>query len=239
MTESANSYQQDPRGWVPASPDQIRHRRFTELGLVRRGYRAEEVDAYLAKLAREVDHWATGHSQLRAEVNRLRNWYRDHDIDIDAAQRRQVSVEAANILVRAQQQADQIISDAHAQARYVQSDARTHGDAILEQARREAESAAHAYRARSGPAYSPEREELERWAVWGRSLLAAINAAKAQLEATGDAFAFELDKLTPLSETSPATDLPGTNPSRTGTGPTDTAQAVVYDQIRRPWETKS
>jgi vacuolar-type H+-ATPase subunit H len=188
----------------------------------------------MAKLARDVDHWATSYSQLRSEVNRLRNWYRDHDIDIDASQRRQVSVEAANILISAQQQADQIIADAHAQARHVQSDARSHGHAILEQARHEAEQAAHAYRARSGPSYSPEREELERWAVWGRSLLAAINAAKAQLEATGHAFAFELGKLTPLSDQPSGGDMPSAGLN--GTGPSPTARAVVYEQIKRPWE---
>jgi DivIVA domain-containing protein len=225
MNESAGSYQSDisPRGWVPTSPDQIRHHQFTEVGFVRRGYKAEEVDVYMAKLAREVDQWAIGYSKLRAEVNRLRNWYRDHDIDTDAMQRRQVSVEAANILVNAQQQADQIIADAHAQARHVQSDARTHGHAILEHARRDAEQAAYEYRARSGPSYSPEREELERWAVWGRSLLAAINAAKAQLEATGDAFAFELAKLSPLSDRPRGADLPAIDLRGTGA----TAHTVV------------
>jgi DivIVA domain-containing protein len=234
MTQPADGYRQDtnPRGWTPMSPDQIRHHRFTELGLVRRGYKAEEVDAYLAKVARDVDNWATSYSQLRAEVNRLRNWYREHDIDIDAAQRRQVSVEAANILVQAQQQADQIIADAHAQARHVQSDARSHGDAIMDQARREAERAAHAYRVRSGPAYSPEREELERWAVWGRSLLAAINAARGQLEATGDAFAYELGKLSPLSDAS----LNGRAPNGAATGSATGARAVAYEQPKRPWE---
>src|SRR5262249_45888270 len=133
----------------------------------------------------------------------------------------------------AQQQADQIIADAHAQARHVQSDARTHGDAILEQARREAEHAAHAYRARSGSSYSPEREQLERWAVWGRSLLAAINAARGQLEATGAAFA------TGLANPSPANDDFREN-ARPGDGqpgpPSAGARAVVYEQIKRPWE---
>jgi DivIVA domain-containing protein len=236
MTQPADSYHQEasPHGWSPMSPDQIRRHQFTELGLVRRGYKAEEVDAYLGKVARDVDNWATSYSQLRAEVNRLRNWYREHDIDIDAAQRRQVSIEAANILIQAQQQADQIIADAHTQARHVQSDARSHGDAILEQARREAERAAHAYRIRSGPEYSPEREELERWAVWGRSLLAAINAARATLEATGDAFAYELAKLSPLSEAPPDGETPTAGPS-IASAPTG-ARAVVYEQLKRPWE---
>lgn len=238
MTQSTGNHEPDanPRGWSPTSPDQIRHHQFSEVGFVRRGYKAEEVNAYISKLARDVDHWATSYSKLRAEVNRLRNWYRDHDIDIDAAQRRQVSVEAANILVNAQQQADQIIADAHTQARHVQSDARTHGHAILHQARQEAEQAAHAYRARSGPLYSPEREELERWAVWGRSLLAAINAAKAQLEATGHAFAFELGKLSPLSDTPHGFDTPGAGLPSTGTGTSAAGRARAYEQMKRPWE---
>jgi vacuolar-type H+-ATPase subunit H len=140
------------------------------------------------------------------------------------------------VLVRAQQQADQIIADAHAQARHVQSDARTHGEAILEQARQEAERAAQDYRARSGSSYSPEREELERWAVWGRSLLAAINAAKAQLEATGYAFAFELAKLSPSSDGPPRADTPSADPPSTGMGTSASARAIVYDQIKRPWD---
>ncbi len=246
MTQSTDSRlpEVNPRGWIPTSPDQIRRHRFSELGLVRRGYKAEEVDAYLAKLAREVDNWAASYTQLRAEVNRLQNWYREHDVDIEQAHRRQITAEAANVLVNAQRQADQIIADAHSQARHVQSDARTHGQAILEQARTDAEQAAHAYRARSGPAYSPEREELERWAVWGRSMLAAINAAKTQLEATGDAFAFELGKLSPLSDArsgdaassdaAPGSTLPGA--ASTATGTAAVARPVVYEQLKRPWE---
>jgi DivIVA domain-containing protein len=254
MTLSTGEPDANSRGWIPTSPDQIRHHRFGELGFVRRGYKAEEVDAYLAKLAREVDNWAAGYSQLRAEVNRLRNWYREHDVDIDAAHRRQITAEAANVLVNAQRQADQIIADAHSQARHVQSDARTHGQAVLEQARTEAEQAAHAYRARSGPAYSPEREELERWAVWGRSMLAAINAAKTQLKATGDAFAFELGKLSPLSDApsggaAPGGALSGDAPSggaapgsglpdaaTTATGTAAVSRPVGYEQLKRPWE---
>lgn len=234
MTQPSNGYQPDiePLGWTPTSPEQIRRHQFSETGFARRGYKAEEVELFLAKLAREVDQWASGYARLQAEVNRLRNWYRENGIDTDVAQRRQVSVEAANMLIRAQQQADQVIADAHAQARHVQSDARSHGDAIIEQARQEAESAAHAYRARAGASYSPEREELERWAVWGRSLLAAITAAKAQLEATGEAFAFELAKISP-----PSDELPRTVPSTgTGSGGHNGAHTVVYERFDRPWQ---
>lgn len=248
MTHSVNGHQPDtnPAGWTPLSPEQIRHQQFSETGFARRGYKAEEVDLFLAKLAREVDQWSTSYAQMWAEVNRLRNWYRENDVDIDAAQRRQVSVEAANVLVEAQRQADQVIADAHAQARHVQSDARTHAEAIVAQARQDAESAAHAYRARSGSSYMPEREELERWAAWGRSLLAAITAAKAQLEATGEAFAFELAKISPPSEPVSGAASSG-NPlagggAWTGNGVPYTggspavARAVVYEQIERPWQ---
>ena len=41
------------RTWVPMSPDQIRLRAFRESQLGRRGYRREDVDTFLARVADE------------------------------------------------------------------------------------------------------------------------------------------------------------------------------------------
>lgn len=198
-----------PRGWQPLSPEHVRGQRFRETALGRRGYRPDEVEAFLARMAEEVQRWTTIHARDLAEINRLRDFFRNQNIDTEPARQRAFSSEAINILATAQQQADQLIADAKTHARSMQTDARSQAERVVVEARREAEAAAHAYRVRAGQQYSADREQVERLAAIARNILAAVagatsqldgatsqlDGASAQIRAVGDAFSAELTKL--------------------------------------------
>jgi len=184
------------------SAEQIRHRAFRETGIGRRGYRPDEVDLFLGRLATEVERWNAAHADAHAEINRLKDYFREHPVDAESIRARALSGEAIHLLARAQQQADQLIADAQAHARAMQTDARAHAEAIVAEARRHVDQAAHAYRARAGGDYSADREQVERLAALGRSILGALNGAttqmdgaSAQMRAVTEAFAAELTKL--------------------------------------------
>src|SRR3954453_13466274 len=100
------------RGWVPLSPDQIRQRTFRENQLGRRGYRRDDVDAFLTRLADEVQRWSAAYSHSDAEVRRLRYYFKDQGIDPETTRARELSVDAVNVLAQAQAHADQLIANA-------------------------------------------------------------------------------------------------------------------------------
>jgi cell division septum initiation protein DivIVA len=195
--------------WHPLSPDEIRRWPLRESGLGRRGYRPEDVQDLVARLADEVQRWSQAYSDSQAEIHRLREYYRNQGTEPAPQQPQQpqqpqaVSTEAVQILARAQAYADRLVADAQTQARNVQSDARAQAEEIIAQARQDAEEAVKAYRARAGGSYTPEGEEVERLAAWARSLLATVNAVQMQLAATGQAFQFELAKLDKASQPPP------------------------------------
>jgi cell division septum initiation protein DivIVA len=184
--------------WQPMSPEQVRGARLREAGLARRGYHADDVHVLLNQIAAEIDRWMQRCAALQAEVLRLQNFYRDQGTDTSVHGPRQaaLSVDAVQMLARAQAYADQVVADAQAQARNLQSDARASGEAILARARREAEQAAHAYGAHAGPAYRPDREETEHLTAWAHSILATVDSVQKQLAASSEAFAVELAKFT-------------------------------------------
>jgi DivIVA domain-containing protein len=204
MTTEHDDRPSASRGWAPLSADQIRQRVFRENQLGRRGYRREDVDAFLTRLADEVQRWSVAYSHSDGEVRRLRNYFKEHDVDPDAEYGRNApSVDAVNVLAQAQAHADQLIANAQAHARAMQYDARDQAEAIVAAARQEADRAAHAYRAQAGEAYTADREQVERLAALGRSILAALNGAttqmdgaSAQMRAISEAFSTELTKVT-------------------------------------------
>jgi vacuolar-type H+-ATPase subunit H len=200
-------------GWRPMSPDEVRRTPLRESGLGRRGYRPEDVDRLRAEIAEELERWGRAYAEAQSEIQRLRDYYRQHGIDPGAARRparhEAVPSEAVEIMARAQAYADQLVAEAQAQARHVQADARTQAESIVGQARREADHAGQAYRARAGESYSPDREETERLTAWARSILATMQAVQHQLGATAEAFSFELNKHGPSIGPGSGTGLPG------------------------------
>jgi DivIVA domain-containing protein len=180
------------------APDEVRNGRLRHTVVGRRGYRPEDVDLLLGRLANDIEQWACRYGEAEAEVRRLRNYYREQGVETDPdREQTQTSATAVRILARAQAYADRVIAEAQVQARHVQADARAHAEAIVANARRDAEQAARAYRTRAGRTYSADREEIERLTAWAQSVLATVQSAQTQLAATGEAVALEMAKFAP------------------------------------------
>lgn len=184
--------------WVPQSPERIRSKSFSAPRFGRRGYAIEEVDQYLARLAEEAGRSAVTIGELRAEVDRLKDWIREHSSSgatnsgnsasgrSAGLPRGSVEREAITLLTRAQHQADQLVAAAREQAQRLVYDARGQRDEIVTSAREEAERAARAYRDRAGATYSADTEAQHRQLAWLRTVSAALGSVRAQLPAVAE-----------------------------------------------------
>ncbi|MFK4145179.1 DivIVA domain-containing protein [Streptomyces sp. NPDC004065] len=189
------------------TPEQVRTKRFTRTPIGRRGLSEEEVGRFMLRVADEIAALHQDVAGLWAENDRLRNFYRDRGERTDGPDggdarpvlQRQPTVEAVNLLSRAQQQADSLIAQAREYARQVADQARRQYHDVLrqaqQQAQREAERAVLQYRARAGTHYSAEFEELERRLAWARAFLDAIQSVETQLKSAREALAYEVEKL--------------------------------------------
>ncbi|HKS45919.1 MAG TPA: DivIVA domain-containing protein [Amycolatopsis sp.] len=185
------------------TPERIRSVTFSKSPLGRRGLDPYEVELFQRRLAEEFAAGEAENAKLRAEIERLRDWYRGHGENIDPdLLPAQIDVQAVNLLSEAQLQAEAYIAQAEAHCRRVTGEARQQAAAILHDAQQRAEiaaqQAAHLYRARSGDGYAAELEEMESRLAW---LRAFCHAVQVQLRAASDAFASEIDKLARLPET--------------------------------------
>ncbi|HVW40738.1 MAG TPA: hypothetical protein VHC18_05255 [Amycolatopsis sp.] len=184
------------------TPERIRSVTFSKAPIGRRGVDASEVELFQRRLAEEIAAGEAENARLRAEVDRLRDWYRSHGENVDPSLVPvQVDVEAVNLLSEAQLQAEAYISQAEAHCRRVTGDARRQAEAVLADAQRRAQAAAeqavHAYRERAGTARSADIEEMEHRLAWLRAFCRAVQV---QLHAASDAFAQEVDKLARIPE---------------------------------------
>jgi DivIVA domain-containing protein len=195
------------------TPERVRSVDFTRTPIGRRGVSEEEVQAFLLRVAEDIAARDAAEATLRAEVafykDRLRDWQAARSAEgageADAAAATpapsptQPSIEAVNILSRAQQEADAYVAQAQEYCRRLTEDARDHADAILAEARQEAEAAgeqaARDYRSRSGAGYAAECEELERRLAWARTFVASLEAVETQIRTTREALAWEFDRL--------------------------------------------
>lgn len=187
----------------PLTPDRVRNQEFSRTKLGQRGYSADEVRAFLYRVAEDMAAGDQEKAELRADVERMRQWYKEHGINMDSgamAQRGGLSVDAVNILSRAQQTADAQIAEAEDYARRIIGQARQQYEQILQEAQRRAEEAAEqaagAYREGSG-AQSAEAEELERRIAYLRTF---AEVTQVQLRAVLEGLAHEVDKLGSLPE---------------------------------------
>jgi cell division septum initiation protein DivIVA len=186
---------------VPLSPDSIRRYPLNRTTFGRRGYVEEDVDRLLTRLARDVDGWVAENAELRAEIHRLKDWCFDRDRELpgQAADNDLPDVAAVNLLSRAQQEADTLLTQAQGYARQVAEHARRQYEdelrAAQAQAQEEAERAVRDYRSRSGDQYSAEFEELERRVAWVKAFLGAIQGIEVQLRAAREALTMEVNKL--------------------------------------------
>jgi cell division initiation protein len=214
------------------TPEQIRTKQFTRTPIGRRGLDEDEVGRFMLRLADEMTALHQDLAGLWAENERLRNFYRERGEQADAqtgqtgkaVSQRQPTVEAVNLLSRAQQQADSLIAQAREYARQVADQARRQYHDVLREAQRqaqaEAERAVLEYRARSGTHYTAEFEELERRLAWARAFLDAIQSVETQLKTAREALAFEVEKLAGVG-----------SPTRPATGPAHRLPGRVSEQI--------
>src|SRR3954469_19958532 len=132
------------------TPEAVRRREFIRSPLGRRGYLESDVDRFRVQVADEIAFADAEKAELRAELDRLRHYFRDNRIDPAAMPTNGrppgsaggPSVQAVNMMSMAQQAADQHISQAESYAREMVGDARRQYELILLTAQSRAEDAA-------------------------------------------------------------------------------------------------
>jgi DivIVA domain-containing protein len=195
------------------TPERVRTTQFTRSPIGRRGFSEEEVQIFLQRVAEDIAARDADDASMRATISHyqrtLAQWQAertDHRGEDPLAQTRRPTVEAINILSRAQQEADSYVAQTQAYCRRLAVDARQHAEQILTEAQARAEEAAgqavEEYRRRAGNDHSPEFEELERRLVWARTFLASLEAVETQLRTAREALSFEFDRLGPGSRPS-------------------------------------
>ncbi|MBT2231077.1 DivIVA domain-containing protein [Nonomuraea sp. NEAU-A123] len=189
----------------PLTPDRVRNKDFSRAKLGSRGFNVDEVRNFLYRMAEDMTASDMEKAELRAEVDRLKNWYKDHGTDTTnpgATQQARLNVDAVNLLSRAQQTADAQIAEAEDYARRLVGQARQQYEQILQESQQRAEEAAsqavNVYRS-SGEVHSVEAEELERRIAYLRTF---AEVTQVQLRAVLEGLANEVNKLGALPETS-------------------------------------
>ncbi|MFF4704574.1 DivIVA domain-containing protein [Streptomyces sp. NPDC001288] len=189
--------------WYRLTPEQIRAKPFTRTPMGRRGLSEDEVGHFMLRLADEVAALHQDLAGLRAENDRLRDFYRnrgEHASDRDGpAPGQQAILEAVNLLSQAQLHADSLIAQARDHARQAAEQARRYYHEVLREAQRqalaEAERAAREHRDRADARHAAELDRLQRRLDESRALLDALQAAEGQLGAAREALAGHLDRL--------------------------------------------
>jgi len=186
------------------TPERVRKMQFTRTQIGRRGLAEDEVNLFLERVAEDIAARDAEDASMRAMVlhyqNTLADWRAEHrDPQGRTGPGVMPNVEAVNILSRAQQEADSYVAQTQAYCRRLAVDARDHAQQILTEAQAQAEEAANlavqGYRARSGEAYTPEFEELERRLAWARTFLSSLESVEAQLRTAREALSYEFDRL--------------------------------------------
>jgi DivIVA domain-containing protein len=186
------------------TPERVRKMQFTRTQIGRRGLAEDEVTLFLERVAEDIAARDAEDASMRAMVLHYQNTLADWRAEYREPHGRtgtgvMPNVEAVNILSRAQQEADSYVAQTQAYCRRLAVDARDHAQQILAEAQAQAEEAANravqGYRARSGDAYTPEFEELERRLAWARTFLSSLESVEAQLRTAREALSYEFDRL--------------------------------------------
>lgn len=190
------------------SPDVVRHTSFEKTPLGRRGYPEADVDKFLRRVADELAVADSEKADLRAEVDRLRNYFRGRNVNPDASapDAQAPSVQAVNTLSLAQQAADQHIAQAESHARSLLGDARRQYEAIVEEAQERAheaaEAASQAYEAASqAKGQTADQAALEAKVAYLRTF---AEVTQVQMRSILEALRQELDRLSHLEVNRPA-----------------------------------
>jgi cell division initiation protein len=184
---------------------------FSRTPIGRRGLAEDEVAAFLQRVADEIATRDAAETSLRAKVTHYKNtlvqWQREQsesrteDVNGRGPDSASATVEAVNILSRAQQEADAYVAQTQEYCRRLAAEAHEHAQSVLDDATARADAAAEQavveLRAREGENHSPELEDLERRLAWARTFLASLESVETQLRTAREALSYEFDKLTP------------------------------------------
>lgn len=212
MTDAADVH--DARRFVQRlTPDRVRSMQFTRTAIGRRGFAEDEVNAFLQRVADDIATRDAAETSLRAKVNHYKNtlvqWQREQsesrtdDLNGHAPDSSAATVEAVNILSRAQQEADAYVAQTQEYCRRLAADAHDHAQRVLDEATSRADAAAEEavveLRAQGDGNHSAEMEDLERRLAWARTFLASLETVETQLRTAREALAYEFGKLSPKS----------------------------------------
>jgi DivIVA domain-containing protein len=161
--------------------DEIRAAAFQQSPLAWRGYSEEEVDTFVARVAHSLQEAQRETAALRAEVDRLRNFYKRHGTDVDhSVDRREAWFTPADInplIVEAQKYVETQVAQADTYAELVSTEARDQADEMLAHAQLRArivvEDMVRTFRSR---VHDPGRAtvHLEQLAVWSQALAESL-----------------------------------------------------------------
>jgi DivIVA domain-containing protein len=155
---------------VRLTPAELQRVSFQRAPLGRRGFDEEQVRAFLQQVERELVRVLNEKAALAEETSRLR---RQGARGASEGRPEDAHIQAVRILSQAQQTADQYVADAERYSRELGEDARRHRDEILaeaksravlvlEEAHRQASTAASTVSHSNEPMSGDERRELER-----------------------------------------------------------------------------
>lgn len=198
----ADGVQAGRRRATPLTPETIRTVQFPRAALGRRGYQEEEVRRFLGRIAEDIGAANAEKAHLRAEVDRLRNWYRNAGVNVDGRVESRggpavPNAQAIALMSQAQQAADLQVAQAEDYARRLLAEARQQYETILREAQRRAHMAAEqaTVEYRNGAPRDEDRVDLERRIAWLRTF---AQVTQIQLRSTLEALTRELDKLDEL-----------------------------------------
>jgi cell division initiation protein len=177
------------------SPAKVRSMEFS---VRRRGYDQDEVDAFLRRLAGEVEASDADRAALRAELDRRAaelSRLRSEAVPDEQGERLQVSTHAVSLLSQAQQAADSAVAEAERYSQDLVAAARDQYQDILQRAQQAASEAVRDLRvvepetaAGQGDGYSVPVQEIEYVRTFA-------HIAQVQLRSVLDALAREVDRL--------------------------------------------
>ena len=196
------SAQHDPAHRAGKSPrvmtaDEVREVTFQQSPLAWRGYSEQEVDTFIVHAAHSLEEAQRESAALRAEVDRLRNFYRRHGTDVDHSVDRRESwfapADVNPLIVEAQRYVETQVAQADSYAELVTTDAGAQAEEMLVHAQLRAkiviEDMVRTFRSRTndqGRAFT-HVEQLARWssalaeALWVQANT-MTNAIEAELD---------------------------------------------------------
>lgn len=171
--------------------DEVRTATFNQSQLAWRGYCEDEVRAFLSRVADSMVAADQERAALRVEIDRLRNFYRDHGHDVDltpnGTTRRQAGdPTGGSVMLRVQAYAEVQVERARQYAALVDSRSQQASDAFHQATTQSAlaiEDTIQRCAVNAHGQVTVDPSELDRISVWVRAF---FHALQAQLEVTND-----------------------------------------------------